>query len=219
MLATISEVRRKSGFVGAQIRLWDAGTLQPTGRPVKVDYIAADSTLAFSPDSRYLLCGHESQVFLGEVTASQPALRNLKNLGGTSAKTSFSGDGRMLALQRANRNTVLVLETASQMSIAPLQLRPGNHEIESVHLSRLSPPPWPAGARRRSTSGTSTLRHRRLPSPGRRHPPARSQRAAPASTGSNCPLMTCSFPRMARSSPPRHGRGHRTSRHSPESGR
>jgi serine/threonine protein kinase/WD40 repeat protein len=136
MLATVSDVKRASGFTGAQIRLWDGGTLRPAGSPIKVDYVADDSTLAFSPDSRYLLSGHEVQVFLGDVTAPQPILRKLKDLRGTSGRTSFSGDGRMLAVQSTKGNAVCVLETASQTPVTTLNC---DRELTRIEFC----PAWP----------------------------------------------------------------------------
>jgi serine/threonine protein kinase len=135
-LATVSDVKRASGFTGAQIRLWDGGALRPAGSPIKVDYVADDSTLAFSPDSRYLLSGHESQVFLGDVTAPQPLLRKLKDLRGTSGRTSFSGDGRMLAVQSTKGNAVCVLETASQTPVTTLNC---DRELTRIEFC----PAWP----------------------------------------------------------------------------
>jgi WD40 repeat protein len=136
MLATVSDARRASGFTGAQIRLWDGGTLRPAGNPIKVDYVADDSALAFSPDSRYLLSGHESQVFLGDVTAPQPILRKLKDLRGTSGRTSFSGDGRMLAVQSTKGTAVCVLDTASQTPVTTLNC---DREVTRVEFC----PAWP----------------------------------------------------------------------------
>ncbi len=136
MLATLIAVRRKSGFGGAQIQLWDGETLQSAGSPTKVDYFADDSTLAFSPDNRYLLSGHESQVFLGDVTTPEPVLWKLKDLRGTSGRTSFSGDGRMLAVQRTNDNAVQVLDTAARTPLTTLNC---DREITRIEFC----PAWP----------------------------------------------------------------------------
>jgi serine/threonine protein kinase/WD40 repeat protein len=136
LLATVREVRRVTGFTGAQVRLWDSATLQPASSPVKLDYYADDSTLAFSPDNRYLFFGHDSQVFLGDVSASQLVLRKLKDLRGAPGMASFSGDGRMLAVRCAEGNAVRVLDTASQTPVATLNC---NMELAWIAFS----PAWP----------------------------------------------------------------------------
>jgi len=136
LIATVSEVRRSSGFGGARIRLWDSATLQATGNPIKVDYVGDDSTLTFSPDNRHLLCGHDSEVFLGDVTAPKPVLRKLKDVRGAPGRTSFSGDGRMLALQLADGNAVRVLDPASQTSVTTLKC---DRELTRIEFS----PAWP----------------------------------------------------------------------------
>jgi WD40 repeat protein len=136
LVATVRELRRISGFAGAQVRLWDSVTLQPAAGPFKVDYVADDSTLSFSSDNRYLFSGHESQGFLGDVTAPQPALRKLKDLRGTSGRASFSADGRMLAVQRAEGNAVTVLDTAAQTLAATLSC---DRELTRVEFSPAAP--------------------------------------------------------------------------------
>jgi WD40 repeat protein len=136
LLATIRELRRMSGFTGAEVRLWDSATLQPAAGPFKVDYVADDSTLGFSPDNRYLFSGHEGQGFLGDVTAPQPELRKLKDLRGTSGRTSFSADGRMIAVQRAKENAVTVLDTAAQTPVTTLAC---DRELTRMEFSPAAP--------------------------------------------------------------------------------
>ncbi len=130
LLATVNEVSRIPGFASAQIRLWDGATLRPAASPITVDSYAADATLAFSPDNRSLLYGHEGQLFLGHATADQPVLRKLTGLRGAPGRTSFSGDGRLLAAQRAEGNAVVVLETAAQTPVATLNCDRGLTGIE-----------------------------------------------------------------------------------------
>jgi WD40 repeat protein len=120
LVAAAREVRRASGFGNFEVRLWDYPALRPVAGPFKVDYVAADSVLAFSPDGRYLFVGHEGQGFLGDVRAAQPALRKLKDLRGSAGRASFSADGSMLAVQRADRYAIAVFDTASQAPLVTL---------------------------------------------------------------------------------------------------
>jgi WD40 repeat protein len=150
LVATVTEARRTTGFGRAQILLWDSATLQPAGGPIKVDYVASDSTLAFSPDSRYLVSGHESHVFAGDVTAPGPELRKLKGLQGAPGKTSFSSDGRLLAVQPADANAVRVLDTASQTPVATLKC---DRELTRIEFS----PAWPLLATAMVSGGNEAI--------------------------------------------------------------
>jgi serine/threonine protein kinase/WD40 repeat protein len=136
LLATVSELRRISGFVGAQVRLWDCAALQPVAGPFKVDYVGEDTTLAFSPDSSYLFSGHDGQGFLGNVAGPAPELRKLKDLRGTSGRAAFSADGSLLAVQRAAASAVTVLDTAGQVPVAELAL---DRELTRIEFSPASP--------------------------------------------------------------------------------
>lgn len=136
LAATASEVRRVSGFAGTQVRLWDCATLQPAAGPFKVDVVAEDTTLAFSPDSCYLFSGHAGQGFLGNVTGPAPELRKLKDLRGTLGRASFSADGCLLAVQRAASNAVSVLDTAGQVPAAELAC---DREPVRIEFSPASP--------------------------------------------------------------------------------
>jgi WD40 repeat protein len=136
LLATLKELRRISGFTGTQVHLWDSATLRPAAGPFKVDYVADDSTFAFSPDNRYLFYGHEGQGYLGDVTAPQPTLRKLKDLQGRSGTTSFSADGHLLATQGANGNAVIVLDTAAQ---TPVMTLASDRELTRLEFSPAAP--------------------------------------------------------------------------------
>lgn len=136
LLATLKELRRISGFTGTQVHLWDSATLRPAAGPFKVDYVADDSTFAFSPDNRYLFYGHEGQGYLGDVTVPQPTLRKLKDLQGRSGTTSFSADGQLLATQGANGNAVIVLDTAAQ---TPVMTLASDRELTRLEFSPAAP--------------------------------------------------------------------------------
>jgi WD40 repeat protein len=136
LLATLKELRRVSGFTGTQVHLWDSATLRPAGGPFKVDYVADDSTFAFSPDNRYLFYGHEGQGYLGDVTVPQPTLRKLKDLRGGSGKTSFSADGHLLATQGTKGNAVIVLDTAAQ---TPVMTLASDRELTRLEFSPAAP--------------------------------------------------------------------------------
>lgn len=136
LVATASELRRMSGFAGTQVRLWDCATLQPAGGPFKVDVVAEDTTLAFSPDSCYLFSGHAGQGFLGNVTGPAPELRKLKDLRGTLGRASFSADGCLLAVQRSAGNSVAVFDTAGQVPVTELAC---DREPARIEFSPASP--------------------------------------------------------------------------------
>jgi WD40 repeat protein len=136
LLATFTEVTRITGFVGTQVRVWTGGSLQPAGGPYKVDYLSADSAVAFSPDGRFLLAGTDHDVFLCHTSSPTPAFRKVKDLNGTVGKVSFSPDGRLLAAQRITKGDVCVLDAATQQPVTQLTR---DRDLTQVEFSPTGP--------------------------------------------------------------------------------
>jgi WD40 repeat protein len=123
LLATVGETAGLSGFSQTRIRLWHLATLRPASRALKVGWLPSGSGVGFSPDGRYLLAGTFRDAFLLDAAlAADPgrpvAFRRMAGLDATPEKSAFSGDGRLLALERPDHEDVVVLDTSSRRPVA-----------------------------------------------------------------------------------------------------
>jgi WD40 repeat protein len=123
LLATVSEAAGLSGFSQTRIRLWHLATLQPASRPLKVGWLPSGSGVGFSPDGRYLLAGTFRDAFLLDAAlAAAPGgaatFHRMAGFNATPEKSAFSGDGRLLAMERQEHEDVIVLDTSSRKPFA-----------------------------------------------------------------------------------------------------
>jgi WD40 repeat protein len=123
LLATVGEAAGLSGFSQTRIRLWHLATLQPASRALKVGWLPSGSGIGFSPDGRYLLAGTFRDGFLLDAAAAAGpggpvAFRRMAGFNATPEKSAFSGDGRLLAMERPDHEDVIVVDTSSRGPVA-----------------------------------------------------------------------------------------------------